>query len=190
MNILRFTILAFALATAGCSTLEGREVLADGERYASQAALPYRLGPGDVVAIQVYGEPDLSGPRTVAADGTISLPLIGSIKALQLTPEELANEAIVRYSAGFLRMPSVTAQVTQYRPFFVLGEVGKPGQYPYVPGMTVLGAIATAEGFNPRANRKFIFIEPEDSDEEKAYQVEPSLRIYPGDTIRVGERYF
>lgn len=162
-----------------------------GERYvASNADVPYLLGPGDVVEVTVYGEESLTGQRGVNTAGEISLPLIGDVPAAGKTVTQLAEEVRGRYANGYLQLPSVAVQVAEYRPIYVLGEVNTPGKFPFVPGMTASAAVASAGGFSPRANRKYVFIDPEGAEGEEAYLNEPNLQIHPGDTIRVGERYF
>src|ERR1700709_2344759 len=112
----------------------------------------YRLGPGDLIRVITFGEELLTGEIPVSDGGMIALPLIGAVPAVGLSPDVLAahvGEALVK--ANLLRAPSVSAEVIAYRPIFVLGEVSKPGQYPYQPGMTVVTAAAVAGGFTYRA---------------------------------------
>lgn len=184
-------ILACVLLTSACNTYDSSRLISTGERYEPfSGTSDYVLGAGDKLTINVYNEVGISGTYVVGADGNIALPLIGEIHAAGKTPQALAQEAQGRYGAGYLQLPSVSAQVSEYRPFFVLGEVNQAGQFSYVPGMSALSAIATAKGFSARADRKVLFIRREGSDEEQVYKVKPGLKIYPGDTIRVEERYF
>jgi polysaccharide export outer membrane protein len=150
----------------------------------------YKLGVGDHVRITVYNEETLSGEFQVSANGKVSLPLIGDIQATDRTTPQLAATVQAKLADGYLRDPHVSAEVVTYRPFFILGEVKTPAQYPYVNGMTVMNAVATAGGFTPRASRKKVFVRHAGEDGETASLLTPDLRIRPGDTIRIGERYF
>ena len=167
-------------------------VIDSGDRYtaASAQAENYQLGTGDKVKITVFNEPTLSGEFTIGSDGSVSLPLIGSVGASGKTASQLALAAQTKLSDGYLRNPQVGGEVTQYRPFFILGEVKSPGQFPYAIGLTVYNAVATAQGFSPRAERKVAYIRSAGSNEEQAYKLTPDLKVLPGDTIRIGERYF
>ncbi|MDE8652291.1 polysaccharide biosynthesis/export family protein [Novosphingobium album (ex Liu et al. 2023)] len=186
-----FSACLMCLLAWGCATYNSADVISSGERYAPNADdRPYLIGPGDQLGITVYNETGITGTYAVGADGTVTLPLVGVVKAEGKTPQELAKDTQDLYAAGYLRLPSVSVQVTQYRPIYVLGEVNTAGQYPYAPGMSALSAIATAKGFSPRAEKKVLFIRREGSDIEQVYALTAGLRIYPGDTIRVEERYF
>ena len=112
---------------------------------------PYTLDAGDKLRIVVFGQDTLSNTYIVDAEGRVSLPLIGTVNARGMTTAQLSGAIKSRLSQGFIRDPSVAVEVEVYRPFFVLGEVTYPGQYPYVPNMTVENAIAIAGGFTPRA---------------------------------------
>lgn len=164
-----------------------------GDRIGSAGAAPvevYKLGVGDKVRMMVYNEPALTGEFALSPNGTLSLPLIGEISAAGQTVEDVRALVQSRLGDGYLRDPKVSMEVTAYRPFYILGEVKAPGTYPYVSGLTVLNAIATAQGFTPRANQRTIFIRRSGEDREVPYELRPDLRIFPGDTIRLGERYF
>lgn len=184
-------VLALLGLAAGCGRSD-TPILSAGERYASAPDLvsEYRLGVGDRIRVTVFREPDVSGEFTVAADGTIAMPLIGAVKAKDRLVAEVAAEATARLADGYLREPRVAMEVTAYRPFFILGEVETPGSYPYVVGLTIENAVATAEGYTPRADRSVVRIRRQGQSEEERYRITPELRIYPGDTIRIGERFF
>jgi polysaccharide export outer membrane protein len=158
---------------------------------ADPAALQgYRLGAGDRLAVTVYGEDKLGGPMTIDPEGGITLPLAGRIAAEGKTIAELTEAIRSALAAGYLRQPSVAVQVLTYRPYYVLGEVNKPGQYEFSKGLTVLDAIATAAGFTYRARKGAVFVTHRGQDSELRLAATPSLMVVPGDTIRVGERYF
>ena len=150
----------------------------------------YRLGVGDKVRIIVFNEEKLSGEFQVSAAGTLSVPLIGEVPASERTTSEVTQNIQALFADGYLRDPKVSMEVVTYRPYFILGEVKTPGQYPYSNGLTVMNAIASATGFTPRADKKTVFIRRSSEASEKPYKLTADLRVYPGDTIRLGERFF
>lgn len=150
----------------------------------------YRLGSGDMLRIVVYGEDRLSGEFKVNDDGKVGLPLIGQLQASGLTIAEMSQAIGAAYSKGILLKPQVAVEVKNYRPFFILGEVGRPGQYEFIPGMTVRQAIATASGFSYRAKEGVVMITRWGETEEKAFKLEAGTVVMPGDTIRIPERHF
>lgn len=190
-----FLGLCLALLVGACSSGPGGShaaVVSSGERYTAQAAelQDYKLGVGDKVRITVFNEPTLSGEFAVSADGALALPLIGNVAVAGKGPAEIGTQVQAKLADGYLREPRVNVEVITYRPFFILGEVKAPGQYPYVNGLTVLNAIATAQGFTPRSERHTAFIRRAGSAAEEPFDLTPDLRVLPGDTIRLGERYF
>jgi polysaccharide export outer membrane protein len=114
---------------------------------------PYHLDAGDKLRVIVYGQEGLTNTYAIDASGAITMPLIGSVPARGRTPAGLASEIAAKLRRGYIRDPSVAVEIDAYRPFFILGEVAAPGQYPYVPNMTVESAVAIAGGFSPRARR-------------------------------------
>lgn len=184
-------LFAAAATLASCGG-KGPAPISSGDRFstAGDVVEDYRLGVGDRLRVSVYREADLTGEYAVGADGNVALPLIGDVKALGRSVEDFAREAQARYGDGYLREPKVSAEVINYRPFFILGEVDTPGQYPYTIGMTLPMAVATAKGYTPRADRGTVRIKRLGAAEEEVYRTAPELRIYPGDTVRVGERFF
>ncbi|RTL76287.1 MAG: polysaccharide export protein, partial [Bradyrhizobiaceae bacterium] len=115
---------------------------------------PYRLDAGDKLRIVVFGQEGLTNTYAVDAGGSITMPLIGGVRAKGLSPAELAGVITARLKHGYIREPYVAVEIEAYRPFFILGEVTAPGQYPYVPNMTAESAVAIAGGFTPRAQRQ------------------------------------
>ena len=113
----------------------------------------YHLDAGDKLRVVVYGQEGLTNTYAIDAGGTITMPLIGAVPARGRTPAGLAAEIAAKLRNGYIREPSVAVEIEAYRPFFILGEVAAPGQYPYVPNMTVESAVAIAGGFSPRARR-------------------------------------
>jgi protein involved in polysaccharide export with SLBB domain len=157
-----------------------------------KAAAPseYRLGPGDTVRITTFGEPTLSGLFEVSGSGRAALPLVGEVKAEGLTAAEFGRVVEAAFRDGFLKEPKVSIEVAVYRPFYILGEVGKPGQYPFTNGLTVLNAVATANGFTYRADTRHVFIKHAKDAVEHRVDLTTSTLVEPGDTLRIKERYF
>ena len=155
-----------------------------------EAVASYRLGPGDRIRITVFDEKDLSGTFEVASDRTVALPLIGSVKAGGLTVRELelAIGAVLR--DGYLKEPRVSAEVANYRPFYIIGEVNRPGSYPYINNMTVINAVALGGGFTYRARQRTAFLTRAADPERKEQPVATDSIVMPGDVIRVPERFF
>lgn len=151
---------------------------------------PYRLDAGDRLRIVVYGQEGLTNTYTVDAGGSITMPLIGAVRARGLTPAGLAAAVTSRLKNGYLREPFVAAEVEAYRPFFILGEVAAPGQYPYVPNMTIESAVAIAGGFTPRAQRGSIKLTRVGETGTAQAVVPPGTLLKPGDTVVVAERWF
>ncbi|GIQ73044.1 polysaccharide biosynthesis/export family protein [Bradyrhizobium sp. RD5-C2] len=150
----------------------------------------YNLGPGDRLRVVVYGQEGLTNSYAIDAAGAITMPLIGSVPARGRTPAGLAAEITARLRNGFIREPSVAVEIESYRPFFILGEVQAPGQYPYVPNMTVESAVAIAGGFSPRARRDQVTLTHTDASGAGRFVVPLGTPIGPGDTVFVGERWF
>lgn len=151
----------------------------------------YRLGAGDKLRVTVYNEPALTGEYNVTPGGAVAFPLIGTIDAAGHTIDEVAHDLTARLAAGYVNDPRVSVEVLNYRPFYILGEVNKPGEYPYVAGLTVEQAVALAGGFTYRANEKTAFLRRQASQTEGSVALRGSqVGVLPGDTIRVGERYF
>jgi polysaccharide export outer membrane protein len=150
----------------------------------------YHLDASDKLRVVVYGQEGLTNTYAIDAGGSITMPLIGSVPARGRTPAGLAAEIGARLRGGFIRDPSVAVEIEAYRPFFILGEVAAPGQYPYVPNMTVESAVAIAGGFSPRARRDRVTVTHTDASGTARYVVPPGTSLSPGDTVLVGERWF
>jgi polysaccharide biosynthesis/export protein len=151
---------------------------------------PYTLDSGDKLRIVVFGQDGLSNTYIVDASGKITMPLIGAVSARACTTGQLARAIADRLRNGYVREPHVAIEVETYRPFFILGEVLAPGQYPYVPNMTVETAVAIAGGFTPRAYR-YDFVVSRSSMGVTARQKVPLIApMRPGDTVTVSERWF
>jgi protein involved in polysaccharide export with SLBB domain len=150
----------------------------------------YRLGSGDEIKVTVYGEADLSGNFVVDGEGEIAMSLIGQAPIGNLTLTEASQSIEARLKDGYLRDPKVTAELVKGRPYYILGEVNKPGEYPFVSGLTVMNAIASAGDFTYRADKVRIVVKSVDSPNEREVDLTPTTAVRPGDTIRIRERFF
>jgi polysaccharide export outer membrane protein len=150
----------------------------------------YHLDAGDRLRVVVYGQEGLTNTYAIDAAGSITVPLIGAVTARGRTPSGLAAEITAKLRNGYIRDPSVAVEIESYRPFFILGEVQAPGQYPYVPNMTVESAVAIAGGFTPRAKRNMVTVTHTDAGGSGRYVVPMGTSLSPGDTVYVGERWF
>jgi len=214
----RLPIIAIvaALALPGCMRTTGPVAVAEpqgdldsiayGQPYAmapaptavAYAAAPipaaydsaYRLNAGDKLRVVVYGQEGLTNTYAIDAGGSITMPLIGLVPARGRTPAGLAAEITGKLRHGYIRDPSVAVEIETYRPFFILGEVAAPGQYPYVPNMSVESAVAIAGGFSPRAQRDRVTLTHTDSSGSMRVVVPLGTALGPGDTVLVGERWF
>ena len=184
MNFLRVAALLTAalIGLAGCGD---RAPLADPIPNING---PYRLDTGDELRIVVYDEATLTNLYEVDQAGMIAMPLIGDVSARNSSTEELAARIAARLATNYLRDPDVTVEVATYRPFFVLGEVGSPGQYTYVPAMTAETAIAAAGGYSDRANEHVVRISRTIDGRLYEGRIAVTEPIRPGDTIYVYER--
>jgi polysaccharide export outer membrane protein len=158
---------------------------------ATPPAPPYTLDSGDKLRVTVFGQEGLTNSYFVDAAGNVTLPLIGPVPARGLTTQQLARAVAQKLRGGFIREPHVAIEVEIYRPFFILGEVTQPGQYPYVPNMTVETAVAIAGGFTPRAYRYDVKLDrPEGGTMRSRTNIPLLTRIKPGDTVIIKERWF
>lgn len=184
-------MLVLSFAVIGCAqaplSIDPATVQGDG---VVRVVPEYRLGPADKVRVNVFGEEALTGEFTVGGSGRLSLPLIGEVQAQGLTITQLQESIAQALRQGFINEPRVNAEVLNYRPFYILGEVNKPGEYPYTANLTVLNAVATAEGYTYRADTRRVYIKRADGAFEQAYPLTTATQVAPGDTIRIGERFF
>lgn len=151
----------------------------------------YRLGAGDRVRVTVFNEPSLTGEYNITPGGALAFPLIGVVSAGGRTIDAVQQELVAKLGEGYVNDPRVSLEVLSYRPFYILGEVNRPGEYSYASGMTVEQAIARAGGFTYRANEKTVFLRRQTGKGESAVPLRSAqVAVLPGDTIRVGERYF
>jgi polysaccharide export outer membrane protein len=161
-----------------------------GAAQASARPAGYSLRPNDRLRVKVYNEPEITGEYQVDASGFISIPLAGRIRAAGQTAGQVERMIIARLTDGVIRDPKVSVEVATHAPFYILGEVKKPAEIPYKPGLLVLDAIAAAGGYTYRANEKKVFIRRAGSLVEEVHPMDMPIPVYPGDNIRVPERYF
>lgn len=150
----------------------------------------YTLGAGDKLRITVHESPDLTGEFMVSGSGFVSMPLIGEVQAGGLTVRQLADAIAAKLTPDYLKNPRVSIEVLNFRPFDIIGEVNKPGSYPYRPGMTILNAVAMAGGFTYRANKDSMYIKRAKDPDGREVEASSETTVLPGDVIRVKERFF
>ncbi len=178
-------LAAMLVALSGCAP--GRDL----PLLPQATTTDYRLGPGDVVRLITFGEDQLTGEFHVADSGAVALPLVGPVRAAGLTPAQLERAVAEALRRGaMLRDPSVSAEVIAYRPIFVLGEVNKPGQYPYQPGMTMVSAAAVAGGFTYRALDSYASVVRTTGGTVMEGRAMRQSFLQPGDVVTVYERWF
>ncbi len=179
----RFLVLIASLVMTACT-------------HSPRAELPpvggfqQRLAAGDRLKLDVFREKDLSGEYTVNDEGNLAMPMIGTIKAAGKTLPDLRQELGGMLSEGFVRDARITLEVVSYRPIYILGEVQKPGEYTFSEGMSVFALVAKAGGFTYRANQSVVHIRHANESTERAYRVTSGAAVVPGDTIRIGPRFF
>lgn len=178
-------------AIAGWSSLTVQGSPDDGVAASSDSAqTTYKLDSGDKLRVFVYAQPSLSRIYTVDNEGFISVPLIGNVQARAVSTRGLEASIKARLGAEFVRDPNVTVDIQQYRPFFILGEIRTPGQYPYVSGLTVDAAVAIAGGYSDRANERKVQITRRIRNGVEKMEATGDAEVRPGDTISVKERWF
>jgi polysaccharide biosynthesis/export protein len=180
--------LAAALLIFGCTASMLSE--AEQQSLAAAASAAPKLQPGDKIRVTVYGEDKLSGDYQIDQSGQISLPLAGTVEAVGLTQTELEQALAKKFRSEYLRNPKVTVTIASLQPYYLMGEVEKPGEYAYRSGLNVLTALAIAGGPTYRASRNTVQIQRRGETSMRNYPISSSVPILPGDVIRVPERYF
>ena len=189
MPVIIVMITVFPLG--GCGGNDVRPVTeADRRALIARAAEPLHLQAGDKIHVIVYGEQTLSGDYQIDPSGLVSLPLAGTVKAAGLTQAELEQELAGKFSSGYLKNPRVTVSVAEFRPVYVVGEVEKPGSYPYSGGLNALSAIAIAGGATYRGDQSRVQIQHVGESEMHEYEMSTPIPVLPGDIIKVPRRYF
>ena len=183
------TLLALCVLTSACDT--GARPVTEGERKALEAAAaaPPVLQAGEKIHVTVFNEPSLSGDYQIDPSGFVSLPLAGTVKAAGLNQQEFEQALIQKYAGGYLKDPKITVGIAEFRPFYIVGEVEKPGAYPYTGGLTVLSAIAIAGGTTYRANQSKVLIQHAGEGNMREYNMDSPIPILPGDIIQIPRRY-
>jgi polysaccharide export outer membrane protein len=193
-------VLVAALSLGACSRRQaayyapapyatGGPYVAPGAAYAA-VEQPYILGTGDRLRISVFGQEGVSNSYFVDAGGYVNIALIGPVAARGLTAPALAQAISAKLREGYIREPHVSVEVEAYRPFYILGEVNAPGQYPYQPGVTLETAIAIAGGYSPRADKRNAMLTRTINGLPAKSKVPLQTPLRPGDTINVAERWF
>ncbi len=185
-RILLCLAVALAAMLTGCS----QPPYVDAARFRADLSAPYQLGSGDRLRVIVFGQDQLTNSYAIDGAGNISMPLIGLVRAEGLTTVQVAGALESRLAQGYLRDPKVSVEVEAYRPFYVLGEVGSSGQYPFENGMTAQNAIAIAGGFTPRGDQGSVVITRNSDGRAVAFTAPLTYPVRPGDTITVRERFF
>jgi polysaccharide biosynthesis/export protein len=193
-RLIVFVLALVALMVAGCVQRSAMPPLTDIVASAPLAMAPeeapYSLDSGDRLRVVVFGQEGLSAIYAVDASGNITMPLIGAVHARGTSPASLSRTIADKLRQGYIREPHVAVEIEAYRPFFILGEVTTPGQYAYVPNMSVENAVAIAGGFTPRAQRRTIVLSRTIDGIPVRGPVPADTPVRPGDTIVVQERWF
>ncbi|MDB5701534.1 MAG: polysaccharide export protein [Sphingomonadales bacterium] len=192
---MRFASIAATIAMitlSGCASSGSR--LDSGVAATNVGPAPtynYALAGGDKLRVIVFGEPTLGGDFVVGGSGYIGLPLIGEVQASGLTSTDLQARIASKLTEGdYIKEPRVVVEVLSARPYYILGEVNKPGEYPYSNGMTVESAVAQAGGYTYRATTKAVLIKHAGESVPREYSLSSATAVAPGDIIRVRERWF
>ncbi|WP_029040209.1 polysaccharide biosynthesis/export family protein [Cucumibacter marinus] len=183
MRALHFIALFALILVSGCASTP------KSSSYLAPTMGVYLLDSGDQVRLTVYGEEELSDEFRVDDSGQLSLPLVGSVHVRGLSTKQAADKIVGLLAAGFIRDPDVAVEVVQYRPFYIQGAVSASGQYPYVPGMTVRGAVSTAGGYEPTANESYAILYRRTGEEIAKGKVALDFPVQPGDTVVIAERW-
>jgi protein involved in polysaccharide export with SLBB domain len=188
--------LICAIALAACDLTDGPPldwpVAASVQAPGAHRPLsgPYVLGPNDHVHVNVYGETELTNDYEVDGSGFIAIPLAGRVKASGLTTAQLAHAITTKLIDGIINDPKVTVEVASYAPYYIHGEVKQGGEFVYKSGLTVMDAVAAAGGFTYRADEDRVFLRRAGQPVEQLYRLSDTIPVYPGDNIRIPERYF
>jgi protein involved in polysaccharide export with SLBB domain len=191
-------LLLLTVILAGCSATAGVPTQITADAYTNYgrpgvtrgANGPYVLGPGDRLRVKVYNDADMTGEYEVGSSGTISIPLVGDVRASGKTTRQLEETLVSRMKGQISQDPKVNVEIAAYAPFYIFGEVRKAGEYPFRPGLTVADAVAMASGFTYRANEDKIYVRHAGSPVERVVPIGVPAPVFPGDNIRVAERYF
>jgi polysaccharide export outer membrane protein len=173
-----------------CLALVGGCAVRTPAAFVTSYAEPYRLDSGDELRVTVFGEAELTDTYAVDQAGYVTVPLVGAVPARGLSPADLAGAIAGGLREGFLRDPDISVEVSQYRPFFIQGEVRNPGQFPYISGLTAATAVAVAGGFTPRASERAATVTRIINGEQLTGRIAITDPIRPGDSIVIEQRLF
>ena len=187
-HIILSLLLAFVVSSTAMSFSTAAPAAERGMQ--TSPAQAYILGPNDRIRVKVFGEQDITGEYEVDSGGYVSIPLAGHVRAAGLTTRQVERAIVSALSKGIVRDPRVNVEIALYRPYYILGEVKKSGEYPYRVGLTVLDAVASAGGFTYRANEDKVYLRRSGSAAEEIHPLSAPILVYPGDNIRIPERYF
>lgn len=179
---------------------EAKDTKGQSTASSSQSAtedLGYKIGPQDVLRIDVWREDQLTRTVPVRPDGKITLPLLNDVQAVGMTPMQLAG-VISDGLKKYINSPQVTVSVTEInsRRVYVTGEVTRPGAFPLLPDMTVLQALTSAGGFTQFARIKSIYVLRMEGKQQVKHafnykdvisgkKAEDNIQLHPGDTVVV-----
>jgi len=183
-------LLAVAVTLSACGSGNVQPATqAELSALKAAAASPPPLQPGEKLHVLVYDEPTLTGDFVIDPSGFLSLPVVGTMKVAGMTPAQLQDKLVTALQAAHLKNPGVTVEVAEFRPFYILGEVDKPGAYPYVGGLNIMSAIAIAGGQTYRADQSKVLIQHVGEANMHSYDLDWPIPIMPGDIIQIPRRY-
>jgi len=181
-------VLVIGLSVAGCYTDFGPVEVA--QNPVERPYIPTRIQSGDRIKVTVYGEDSLNGVYDVDPSGNVTVPLAGTVRAAGRSKGELQRDITAKYKGEYLQDPKVVVEVVGFRPFYLMGEIEKPGEYSYKSDLNILSAIAMAGGLTYRASRSTVLIQHPGQAIWQEYALAPTVMVGPGDLVRVPERYF
>lgn len=195
MSKLAFGVVAIlvALCFCGCSSTEPTlQHASAGELRAMAAAATSapRLQRGDKIRIVVYGEDKVGGDYEIDPGGFVTMPLAGTVHAAGLTTAAFQRLLTKKLRSEYLKDPQVTVEVITFQPVYVMGEVERPGEYPFRTDLNVVTATALAGGVTYRGSRTTVEIRHAGEPAPREYPLAPTVPVFPGDTIKIPERYF
>ena len=183
------TLMTASLMQSACAAPPPAKSVAT---VATVADDEYTLAPGDKIRVIVFGEETLTGDYVITSGGNLSFPLIGNLRATDKTVEQLQAAVAQALSDGYVNNPRVSIQVVSFRPFYIYGEVNRPGEYPVSTGLTLQQAVASAGGYSYRANTKRVYLKRANETTEQMLDLRGAgpIVVRAGDTIRIAERHF
>lgn len=186
-------IVCFALlltGVSGCSSMTQFGFAPATDVSLAKLDRIYRLGVGDKLKVEVFGEPELTGESEVNASGNISLPLLGDVAAKGTTLDQFSGTLRQKLQQGYIKNPQLNVQVLNYRPIYVQGEVRHGGEFPYKAGLSIADAVALAGGYTYRSVTNSIFLRRQGESTGRSIPMDGSIPVLPGDNLLVQERFF